>query len=193
MLYQSFKSTPVGRRTIGYVQVLMLVAYIVLNHNGMGLDDWFKDFFMPNHDYWLDESYRGTVKGWANFFSTSFSIALIIYGVRGLNKIVSAPLAGTKHLEQFRFDWVQGIRDINILEPDNPGRPGIENHKNIDSLVDYVEGVNHWTDRKGSLENYAAIAPVAMMDKSTKDYLNGKLSWMSRKNGLEYMKNLNNK
>ena len=107
----------------------------------------------------------------------------------------TADLVGTSEDELFKLNFWKTIFSKEMYEYEGPvrGRAGLEGHKNISNVVDYVEGKNMLTGRKNAAENYGAISSISMMDDNTRDYVNGKLAWMSRESGVKYIQGLGKK
>ena len=193
MIYKNFISTPKGRRTMGQIQFFVIfVGIFLLEINNIGFEYMIEKFFMPGPSIFVyDESYRKSVYFLAGSVQAFMVILAVITGVRGFAKMKTASLAGTSEADQFKGGWWSALMSMDITSSNGrTNRPGLERHDNINSIIDYVEGKNMTTDRQGAAENYGAISSIGMMDKSTRDYVNGRLGWMDRKSGFEYIKGL---
>ena len=199
MIYNRLLSKPKGRLLIGYIQISFLILYIILKVNECGVYEKLYEFFVPNDLSLYTKEYKKSVYDVSMFFDVLALIFSITYAVRGLHKVNTWQLTGHRDLEMFRTSFWSSITSLSwwieyINTPRNRNDVSRMNSKdNINSVLGYVKSKNAFSSREKNAETYASINNVSMMDKKTRDYVNGRLSWMSREQGYEYIKGLNKK
>lgn len=194
MIYRTILSTPRGRFKIGFLQMTISVLVFCLD-----FPDLVTDFFMPMGKDYYSEEYVHNVRDLMTFPYVVVFFSCFVYFLRGMHKIVTWEITGHPGLEEFQTSFWASVTSlswwINFLTEYRPSDTNYDGRKsdNVDSIVDYVEMKNKWSSREKSAERYASINNISMMDKNTRDYVNSRLTWMSRENGYKYIKGLNKK
>jgi len=196
MIYRNIVLKPGGRALIGYIQFSLIVIYVWLKVYDIGLMEGICSFFIVDGSSY-SEAYIKEVSDSAGILDFFLFLFCLVYSIRGVHKVNTWKITGHPGLEVYKTSfWSSAVSlswwvdFLNTSRP-NTSRNGLRGRDNIDSIVGYVEGKNSFSSREKSAQRYAAINNVTMMDDKTRDYVNGRLSWMSRENGYKYIKGLN--
>lgn len=196
MIYNNLLSNPRGRMLIGYMQVSLIIIFLTLEACGIGLADIMNSFFMPDKGLEYTKEYKDKVYDFVMFVYVVSLIVCITYGLRGMHKVNTWQITGHKGLEVFNTSFWSSISSgswwFKFMNTRSSSRgSSYRNRQNINAIIDYVEGKNSFSTREDMAKRYASINNLTMMDSETQDYIDGKLSWMSRERGYEYIKGLN--
>ena len=196
MIYNTLLSKPRGRMLIGYMQFSLIIIFFTLEACELGVVDIINNIFMPDNGFEYTEDYKNSVYELGMFIYVFGLIACIAYSLRGMHKVNTWTITGHKGLRVFNTSFWSSVSSvswwvefINTSKSDNRNFP--RNRQNINDVIGYVEGKNAFSTREDMAKRYASINNLTMMDSETQDYVNGKLSWMSRESGYEYIKGLN--
>ncbi len=196
-------TNPKWRKTIGIIQVLIFpILFCTITIWSDLLTEWTSDFFAASSVDSRSYAKRvDSVSANIGFFVMSMSF---LYFWLGLYKIISSNGENTVNGQLVdRAFWhvvCSPLRMFNFLLEVGAAGPRRRakivakgGHSHIESVKDYVKGKNEWSDRETSASRYADINSLSMMDDRTKEWLNGKLSWMSREQGFDFIRDLGTK